>query len=73
MSPVQLGPGLLVQHGDEDIFVLVDDLHQVGVRLTEADEEGLEDAWVMQHLESQELELLDIPEEGQGIVDSHCS
>ena len=67
MSSMHFGPSLFIKHADEDVFVLVDFLHDVGVALAEADEEGLEKVWVVEDLVTQELELLYITEEGQGV------
>ena len=70
MSSLHFSPGLFVEHADEDVFVLVDRLHDVGVALTEADEEGLEKVGVVEDLVAQELELLYITEEGQRVGDT---
>ena len=67
MSSMHLSSSLFIEHADEDIFVLVDLLHDVGVALTEADEERLEEAGVVEDLVTQELELLYITEEGQRV------
>ena len=67
MSSMHFGPSLFIEHADEDVFVLVDFLHDVGVALAEADEEGLEKVWVVEDLVTQELELLYITEEGQRV------
>ena len=67
MSSMHFGSSLFIKHADEDVFVLVDFLHDVGVALAEADEEGLEKVWVVEDLVTQELELLYITEEGQGV------
>ena len=57
MSSMHFSPGLFVEHADEDVFVLVDHLHDVWVALPEADEERLEKVWIVENLISQELEL----------------
>ena len=46
MSAGQLGPSLLIQHPDEGLLVLVDDLHDPRMTLTEAEQQGLEQEWV---------------------------
>ena len=43
MSPSELGSGLFIQHTDKDVFVLVDGLHDLGMRLTKADQKGLKE------------------------------
>ena len=43
MSSLHFSPGLFVQHADENVFVLVDLLHDVWVALAEADEERKEE------------------------------
>ena len=63
MSPGELGPGLLIQHPDEGLLVLVDELHDAGVRLAEAEQQGLQQERVVEDLVSQELELLTVTEE----------
>ena len=68
MSSVKLGAGLFVQHADEDLLVLVDAPHEVRMRLAEADQKRLQDAGVAEDLIPQELELFNVPQEGQGVV-----
>ena len=63
MSPGELGPGLLIQHPDEGLLVLVDELHDAGVGLAEAEQQGLQQERVVEDLVSQELELLTVTEE----------
>ena len=70
MSSVHFSPGLFVEHADEDVFVLVDLLHDVRVALSEADEEGLEKVGVVEDLVTQELELFYITKEGQRVGDT---
>ena len=68
MSAGQLGPSLLIQHPDEGLLVLVDDLHDPRMTLTEAEQQGLEQERVVKDLVSQELELLAVTEEVQRLV-----
>ena len=68
MSSMELGACLFIQHADEDLLVLVDALHEIRMGLAKADQKRLEDAGVLKDLVSQELELLYVSEEGQGIV-----
>ena len=65
VSAGQLGSSLLIQHPDEGLLVLVDDLHDPRMTLTEAEQQGLEQERVVKDLVSQELELLDVTEEVQ--------
>ena len=73
MSSLHFSPGLFVEHADEDVFVLIDLLHDVGVALAEADEEGLEKAGVVEDLVAQELELFNVPEEGERVGETRLS
>ena len=68
MSSGQLGSSLLIKHPDESLLVLIDDLHDVRMTLTEAEQQRLEEERVVKNLVSQELELLDVTEEVQRLV-----
>ena len=63
MTTMSLRPSLLVDHTDEDVLVLVDDLHDIWVTLAEADEERLEEFGIVEDLVTEELELLYVSEE----------
>lgn len=58
---------MLIQHSHKLVLVLVYFLHQLGVRLTKADEEWLEESWLTQDLYSEILKLGEIPKVGQGV------
>ena len=60
MVPCVSGGGsarLLVEHGDELLLVGVDGLHHLGVGLAEAEEEGLEEVWLLEDKNPEEVEL----------------
>ena len=70
MSSMRSRPSLLVDHADEDVFVLVDHLHDVRVTLPEGDEERLQQSGVVKDLVAEELELLYVSQERQRVGDS---
>ena len=63
VSAGQLGASLLIQHPDEGLLVLIDDLHDPGMTLAEAQQQWLQQERVVKDLVSQELELLNVSEE----------
>ena len=68
MFAMELGSCLLIEHPDKHFFVFIDGLHDSGVGLTEADQEGLEKGGVVEDLVAEELKLLNIAEKVQRLA-----
>ena len=67
MSAPKFCSSLFMEHADKCFFIFVDDLHDIRMRLPEAEEERLEEVGLLEDPVAEKLEFFAFTEERKGI------